>query len=350
MPPNFCTTCGWILGLEPMASDGSSEALKDSKKIDWAKQAWARSQAAELRARQAESATGDRENQIDDLQSRIDLLQRRLERLTLEKEKAKDEAVEAARQQERERVGQLKAEIAQLRQTLQRNETESQQLQSELQNQLGERQNKIEGLERRLQQVTAEKDKAQEMARQLEQEQVRQLETEVSKLQRRLQVVETANGQLETNLQKQQIQNVQNDRQQQELQAKLHEAKEQVKHLAQLERMAQTALSQWLQSDLFDRFVAEVESITDRGEALDRIKRLQQKRLNQEWHDRPVYRHLLQLVIDFLEQKGQQKENLQQELENSHAIIVVDAVLAIRAELRYDGIIQRDGAGDYFGL
>jgi len=287
---------------------------------------------------QGQSAVVDRENKIEDLESRIDLLQRRLERLTLEKE----QDLEAARQQERERIAQetirpLEVEIAQLKQLLQQAEATSQELQIELQNQLDDRQRQMELWQRRLSQVTAEKDQALEIARQQELDRVGQLEAEVRKLQGRLQVAQSGNEQLEANLQKQQIQN---DRQRQALQAQLQEAHEQVKHLTQRERMAQAALSQWIQSDLWDGFIDEVESITDRREAVAGIQRLQQKRLNQEWHDRPVRCHLLQLAIDLLKQEpGQEKEKLAKhkgELEEYDSIVVADAVIAVRAELRYN--------------
>lgn len=231
-PPNFCTICGWILSE-------TSEDLKSAKKIEWAKRYWARNQAAEMRAMQGQSAVVDRENQIEDLESRIDLLQRRLERLTLEKE----QDLEAARQQERERIAQetirpLEVEIAQLKQLLQKAEATSQELQIELQNQLDDRQRQMELWQRRLSQVTAEKDQALEIARQQELERVGQLEAEVRKLQGRLQVAQSGNEQLEANLQKQQIQN---DRQRQALQAQLQEAHELVKHLTQREHSKMTS-------------------------------------------------------------------------------------------------------------
>ncbi|MBC6452205.1 MAG: hypothetical protein GDA43_02555 [Hormoscilla sp. SP5CHS1] len=217
----------------------TSEDLKSAKKIEWAKRYWARNQAAEMRAMQGQSAVVDRENQIEDLESRIDLLQRRLERLTLEKE----QDLEAARQQERERIAQetirpLEVEIAQLKQLLQKAEATSQELQIELQNQLDDRQRQMELWQRRLSQVTAEKDQALEIARQQELERVGQLEAEVRKLQGRLQVAQSGNEQLEANLQKQQIQN---DRQRQALQAQLQEAHELVKHLTQREHSKMTS-------------------------------------------------------------------------------------------------------------
>lgn len=111
--------------------------------------------------------------------------------------------------------------------------------------------------------------------------------------------------------------------------------------------MAQVALSQWIQSELFDQFIAEIATVTDPDEALDQIKQLQKKRLNQEWQNLPVHFLILQLVMDLLAKKPVSKDNLQAVLEDYHAILLVDAILTVRAELKYNRIIQRDGAGDY---
>ena len=383
-PPNFCTACGWNLS-DHITVNGSLEPGKDSHNIEWAKRVWGRKQAAELRAKQAESAIADRQNQIDDSQSRIELLTRRLERLNVEK----NQVLESAKQREEERVFKLETEITQLQQNLQNTVTINDKLQTDLQNQLSDRQEQINLLKRRSQQITSEKEQTQETAHKLEaeilqlqqllentklvnqqnqnnwqnqlsdkeeqiellqrrlqqvnteKEQAQQLGTKVDKLQRRLQVIETDNEQLETNLQNQQIQN-------NNLQKQLEDAKKQLKELTQRERMAQVALSQWIQSELFDQFIAEIATVTDPDEALDQIKQLQKKRLNKEWQNLPVHFLILQLVVDLLAKKPVSKDNLQAVLEDYHAILLVDAILTVRAELKYNRIIQRDGAGDYF--
>lgn len=168
-----------------------------------------------------------------------------------------------------------------------------------------------------------------ETAHKSDREQVQQLEAEVSDLQSRLQIMENTNKQLEDLLRKQQIQNDL----QQALPSDQHTDAKQVKEL----RMARRALGKWLQSELFDRFIAEIENITDRSGVLDRIEYMQQKRLNQAWQSLPVHSYILQLVTEFLKQEDGaekiSKEKLEAVLEKYDAAILVDAVLAVLAEM-----------------
>lgn len=170
-----------------------------------------------------------------------------------------------------------------------------------------------------------------ETAHKSDREQVRQLEAEVSDLQSRLQIMENTNKQLEDLLRKQQIQNDL----QQALPSDQHTDAKQVKEL----RMARRALGKWLQSELFDRFITEIENITDRSGVLDRIEYIQQKRLNQAWQNLPVHSYILQLVTDFLAQENGaekiSKAKLEAVLDKDDAVILVDAILAVLAEI-YD--------------
>ncbi len=256
-----------------------------------------------------------------DLHNQLGILQQQLQQITTEKEQAQ------------ETVRRLETEVLQMKHLLQDAEVSSQQLQADLHNQLDDHQRQVERWQQQLQQVTTEKAQALETVRKLEQEKVRQLETEVGRLKKRLQVVETANEQLETNLRRQQIENSQQHQ-------ALDNAKEQVRHLAQIEQKAQAALSYWLWSELFDRLITEIKAVTDRTEALNRIKSLQKKRLNQEWQNLPVHSHILQLVIELLERTQVSREKSQVELEKYHTVILTDAILAVRAELKYNLIIQ----------
>jgi hypothetical protein len=165
---------------------------------------------------------------------------------------------------------------------------------------------------------------AQGIAYKLERDRVQQLEAEVSDLQSRLQVMASTNKQLEDRLKEQQA-----------LPSDRHQGAKQVKEL----RMARRALGKWLQSELFDRFIAEIEDITDRAGVLDRIEYIQQKRLNQAWQNLPVHSYILQLVTDFLKQENGaekiSKEKLEAVLHEYDAVILVDAILAVLAEI-YD--------------
>lgn len=169
---------------------------------------------------------------------------------------------------------------------------------------------------------------AQEAVHELERDRARQLEAEVSDLQSRLQIMESTNKQLEDNLRKQQIQN-----NQQQALASDHHGEKQVKEL----RMARRALGKWLHSELFDRFIAEIENITDRAGVLDRIEYIQQKRLNQAWQNLPVHFYILQLIADFLARENGaekiSKEKLEAVLDEYDAVILVDAILAVLAEI-----------------
>ena len=136
------------------------------------------------------------------------------------------------------------------------------------------------------------------------------------------------------------------------LQFRLHEAKKQIEYLTHLEGIAKVVLSQWLWTDLLNQFIFELEGINDCEEALSRIKQLQQRRYEQEWKSFPVHCLLLQFVIDFLEEKQEyQEENLRPKLESYHTVIVVDAVLAVQAELRFHSVIKCDAERNYlYGL
>ncbi len=338
----FCTACGWVFSSHFDRGESSIDCLeKERLMTNWAKQIWERNQKAELRLEQAKTTIADQKNQIDDRQDEINLLRKRLERLTLEKEQTLKNAIE----QHRERVNQLENTINQLQQGLKTAEKTSRQLLEELQNQLNERQAKIEELQQQSKQLIREKEQAEKLNQQLEQQRLPELQSELNQLKDRLTTLETANEKLENRLQKQQISHSQ---QQQNLQTQLKTAHEQIEHLTRQQRTAKVALSQWLQLELLEQFVNEIESIVNRQEALENIQRLQQKRLNEEWQNFPVHRHILQLIVNSLEQNHQQfRENLEPELETFEVIEIADAILAIRAEFKFHRIIQRDSAGDY---
>jgi chromosome segregation ATPase len=366
--PDLCTVCGWSLSLDLIALNQGSETLKVSKIIDWAKQVWECKEMTDLKAKQAEITIVDRQNQIDDCQSRIDFLQKRLEKSVTERNKD----LENAEESKKEHISQLEEKSIQLRHLFESAEVENQKIQSDLQNQLSNSQTQIQMLQEQLQHLNTEKDSTKELVYGLEAEVIQlkhllqnieianqqlqsslhsqlencqiqtgqlqdwtrrmaekkdrsqQLETEIGNLQHQIQTIEVDSIQLKTN--------------QQILQAKLDTANKQMKEFIQRDRIAQAGLFQWLQSDLLDRFISEITNITDQAEALNNINYLRQKRLNQEWKNLPVHSHILQIVIDLLAKKKASqeilKDKLQAALEEYHAVILVDAILAVLAELK----------------
>jgi chromosome segregation ATPase len=129
-----------------------------------------------------------------------------------------------------------------------------------------------------------------------------------------------------------------------QLENQLAKAQRRIEEITQLERMGRVALSEWLSSSLLDGFIAEIKSIIDTGKALTHINQLKQK-----WDDQTVHLIILKFVIEFLEKKQEEpRENLLLLLDKYQTVVVVDAILAIRAELKFHRIIQRDGTGDYF--
>ena len=350
-PPDLCMTCGWSMALDLIALDRSSETLKSFKMIDWAKQVWVDNQRIEMRAKQAEIAIADRQNQIDDCYLRIDLLTRLFKKSSVEKE----EALKTAEEKKNESIFQLEVEIAQLRQTFQNIEVENQKIQSDLQSQLSHRQTQIKLLKGQSQQLNIEKDRVQKNAHDLEieiiqlkhllqnveiinqqlQNQLDDHQMQIELLQHRIQTIETGSEKLKTTLRQQQNQNRQK---QQVLKSTLDLANAQRKEISQREGMAQVQLLQWLQSELFDRFINEIANINNRTEALANINSLQRRRLNQEWQNSPANSFILQLVIDLFSQKQllQQvsKDELQAGLDKYGAIILVEAILVVLAELK----------------
>ena len=306
MTSNFCKTCGWDLSL--IEIDERLKQEKYSPEIDWSKKVWESKKAMELRAITAENAISDKDDQIE-------LLQRRLERLTQEKNKEKEIALENIIKEKQEFIETLESKTEQLEKTILTTKATNQQQISLLNNKLNNRQMQMEQLQTQLRQMMIERDDAIELAQELEKDYVQPLETEISKLKHRLQVIENYNEELETNLQKQRTQLLQ-------VTTERDDFDNQVEDIKPLKQMAQKALSQWLESKLLDSFIAEVKNITNSEEALSDIKRLQQKRLHQEWQNRPIHRHILGLVVELLEQDNKNTEKFKQQLEDYNVISI----------------------------
>jgi len=117
------------------------------------------------------------------------------------------------------------------------------------------------------------------------------------------------------------------------------------------DRIAKTALS-WLFNNLVERFAEELASISNRGQAIAKIQEIYSKRLQQEWIDQPHRLEFLKTVPTLLgfsyeQQLDKLMESLQR-LGEDDPIVGADALLSVRAELKYQRIVERDADGDRF--
>ena len=304
----FCVTCGWDLTPYPLTFGGIPEAYlaKERTKIQWAKQNWLKLQQLEtLNAQeqahytqqiheqktqlqiQAESLERER----SDRQEQIDLLQRRLAQVSSDRDDAKS--------------------------TLEQIQIQAESLEQER----DDRQEQIDLLQRRLAQVSSDRDDTKSKLKQIEREGLPQAKQEAQQLRQKIQQVEE----------------------------QLYKAERVKKLLQERDRTAKTALS-WLFSNLAERFAEELASIKNRGEAITKIQDLHSKRLNQDWADqshRLEFMKTLPTLLGFSYEKqlDKIKESLRQ-LGEDDPIIGSDALLSVRAELKYQGIIKRDADGD----
>ncbi len=200
------------------------------------------------------------------------------------------------------------------------------QIQSEsLERERSDRQEQIDLLQRRLAQVSSDLDSAKSRLEQIEREGLPQAKQEAQQLRQKIQQVEV----------------------------ELYKAERVKKLLQERDRTAKTALS-WLFNNLAERFAEELASISNRGEAIAKIQDLHSKRLNQDWADQP---HRLEFIktlptllgFSYEKQLDKIKESLRQ-LGDNDPIIGADALLSVRAELKYQGIVKRDADGDRFSV
>lgn len=110
--------------------------------------------------------------------------------------------------------------------------------------------------------------------------------------------------------------------------------------------IAKNALSIWLDSDLLGGFVSKLISVRFKEKALSEIKKLQPK-LKEQWNRYPARLEILQFTIEFLKDNlnQQQEEKLQLIVDKYDAVVLVDGILAVEAELKYRNIIQFDSGG-----
>ena len=210
------------------------------------------------------------------------------------------------------------------------------QIQAEsLERERSDRQEQIDLLQRRLAQVSSDRDAAKSQLEQIEREGLPQAKQEAEKLRQKIRQVEDQLYEVE--------------RAKKVLKDQLNQADRTKKLLQERDRTAKTALS-WLFNNLAERFAEELASISNRGEAIAKIQNLHSKRLNQDWADQPHRLEFIKTLPNLLgfsyeKQLDKIKESLRQ-LGDDDPIIGADALLSVRAELKYQGIVKRDADGD----
>jgi chromosome segregation ATPase len=305
---NFCVTCGWDLTPYPLTFGGIPDAYlaKERTKIQWAKQNWLKFQQLEnLNVQEKAHYT----QQIQEQKTQLQI---------------QSESLERERSDRQEQIDLLQRRLAQV--SSDRDDTKSTleqlQIQAEsLERERDDRQEQIDLLQRRLAQVSSDRDEAKSRLEQIESEGLPQAKQEAQQLRQKIQQIEE----------------------------QLYKAERVKKLLQERDRTAKTALS-WLFNNLAERFAEELASINNRGEAIAKIQDLHSKRLSQDWADQP---HRLEFIktlptllgFSYEKQLDKIKESLQQ-LGDNDPIIGADALLSVRAELKYQGIVKRDADGD----
>ncbi len=184
-----------------------------------------------------------------------------------------------------------------------------------------DRQDQIDLWQKQLAQVNSDRNEAISKLEQIEREGLPQAKQEAQQLRQKIQQVEE----------------------------QLYKAERVKKILQERDRTAKTALS-WLFNNLAERFAEELASISNRGDAIAKIQALHSKRLKCDWADQPHRLEFMKtlptlLGFSYEKQLDKIKESLRQ-LGDNDPIIGADALLSVRAELKYQGIVKRDADGD----